>query len=128
MELSKALTISSLGLQVQGARLRALAAALANQDAAASSSTVGPQRRGVGSPAKRPDRNPRVEAVHASRSGVKASRPSPARAMPPLQGFRYLPDADIPADGRDAHPIQDANLAVLEATRLLLTRTMDMLR
>ena len=132
MELSKALTISALGLQVQGARLRALAATLANQDAAASSSTVGPKRQGVGSPAARPARGPGAEAVNASwsgpRGGERAPRLSPARAITRFQNSRRSPDADISTNGGSAHPIQDANLAVLEATRLLLTRTLDMLR
>lgn len=110
MNLSNALTISSHGLQMPGDRLRALAATLAGQDASASPSTVGSGRQSGGNPAKR-----RV-------------RLSTARATSGPRGGLYSPDLDASAEGGNAHLTHDANLAVLDATRSLLTRALDMLR
>lgn len=134
MKLSKALTLSARAARPQDARLRTIAATLANQDARGPSAAVRPQRRGVAGPDGGLSFGSGDEAALARQHASERNEP-PVRlalsAAPCLQECMRELDMDRSAGLSGAGASRrsgDANLNVMEATRSLLTRTIEMLR
>lgn len=135
MKLSKALTLSVRTLRIQDARLRTIAATLANQDARGPSSAARPHRREVAGPDRSLSFGSGDEAVlarpRASEGGEPLIRSASPSTAPCLQEYMRELDRDGSAGLSGAGELQgsgDANLNVMEATRSLLTRTIEMLR
>lgn len=134
MKLSKALTLSARTSRLQDARLRTIAATLANQDARGPSAAVRSHRREVAGPDGGLGFGLGDEAVLARQRAPEGGEP-PVRlapsAAPCLQECMRELDMDRSAGLSSAGAPQrsgDANLNVMEATRTLLTRTIEMLR
>lgn len=135
MDLSKTLAISGSGLESQSTRLRVIAENLANQDSTGSSPGADPYRRKTVSFENRIDRAMGVETVRIRRIGRDQAdfplRFDPSHPAANARGYVKQPNVNSfveVMDMRDAERGYRANLAVIQATRGMLTRTIEMLK
>jgi flagellar basal-body rod protein FlgC len=134
MDLDRALRISAAGMQAQSTRLRVVAENLANSDSTGQSAGADPYRRKTVTFANTMDRSVGTNTVHANRIGTDSEafpqRYDPSHPAADASGYVKLPNVD-PAieamDMREAQGTYSANLAVLETTRGMLTRTIQAL-
>ena len=134
MDLDRALRISAAGMQAQSMRLRVVAENLANADSTATEAGGDPYRRKTVTFANELDRALGAQTVRASRIGTDSDafpqRFDPGHPAADANGYVKLPNVD-PAvesmDMREAAGTYSANLAVLETTRGMLTRTIQAL-
>lgn len=135
MDIAKALQISAQGMEVQGTRLRVVAENLANADTTGSAPGADPYRRKVVSFENRLDRAlgqqlVRVRGIQADTSGF-GQRFDPHHPAADANGYVKTPNVNTfieVMDMREAQRSYSANLAVLEVSRGMLTRTLDLLR
>lgn len=135
MDLHKALEISAAGMDAQTTRLRVIAENLANQDTTGSSPGAEPYRRktitfenrmnaALGTPAVR------VKQVGRD-NGALQLRYDPSNPAANADGYVKLPNINSfieVMDMREAERSYSANLSVMQATRSMLNRTIDLLR
>ena len=135
MDLDRALRVSAAGMAAQSTRLRVVAENMANRDSTGSAPGAEPYRRKTVSFANRLDRASGVETTHVSRVGRDPTafpeRYEPAHPAADARGYVRTPNVDSlieMMDAREAQRSYGANLSVLEATRGMLTRTIEALR
>ena len=135
MDINKALTLSARGMSVQTARLRTIAENLANQDTTGSQPGMEPYRRKVISFENRLDRALGAEAVRvksiATAKGDLPQRFDPSHPAADAKGYVQTPNVNSfveVMDMREAQRAYSANLNVMEVTRSMLTRTLEMLK
>lgn len=135
MDLTKALTISAQGMDVQSTRLRVISENLANQDTTGSTPGADPYRRKTVSFENRMDRALGTETVRVKEigrdHGSLAQRYDPSH--PAADAGGYVKTANVNSfvevmDMREAQRSYSANLQVLEVTRGMLTRVIGMLK
>ncbi len=135
MDISKALSISAAGMDAQTARLRVIAENLANQDTTGSTPGADPYRRKTITFESRMDRALGAETVRVKRIAPDPSalpqRFDPSHPAADAQG--YVKTANVNTfvevmDMREAQRTYTANLNVLETTRTMLSRTIELLR
>ena len=135
MDISKALAISASGMDAQTARLRVIAENLANQDTTGSTPGADAYRRKVITFENRVDASLGAETVRVKRIAAdKAELPKrfdPSHPAADAQG--YIRTSNVNSfievmDMREAQRAYSANLNVLEATRGMLTRTIELLK
>ncbi len=134
MELEKSLTISAAGMQAQTTRLTVIAQNLANQDSTGSTPGADPYQRKTVSFADKMDRELGAETVAVREIGKDQAafprRFDPANPAADAQGYVKLPNVNAlveMADMRDAERSYQANVAVMQTTRGMLSRTIGML-
>ncbi|MBL6454125.1 flagellar basal body rod protein FlgC [Belnapia sp. T6] len=135
MDLDSALRISAAGMQAQATRLRVVAENIANQDSTGSSPGADPYRRKTVTFANRLDRAAGVELLELRRIGTASGdfpqTHDPSHPAANADGYVKRPNVDSlieMMDVREAQRSYSANLAVLETTRGMLTRTIEALR
>ncbi len=135
MDIESALRISAAGMNVQGTRLRVVAENLANRDSTGQSPGADPYRRRTVTFANRLDREIGANTVRVSRVGTAQGefplRFDPSHPAANAQGYVRTPNVDSlveTMDMREAQRSYSANLGVLEASRAMLTRTIEALR
>ncbi len=135
MDLAKALEISAAGMQAQSGRLRVVAQNLANADTTATTPGGNPYRRRTVTFGEHIDRRTNTNLVAIVGEGVDRSpfrtRYEPGNPAADKQGYVKLPNVDPiieTMDMRDAEQVYSANLAVMQAARGMLTRTIDLLK
>lgn len=135
MDITKALTISARGMDVQTARLRTIAENLANQDTTGSTPGAEPYRRKVISFENRMDAALGATAVRvktiAPDKGELPTRFDPSHPAADAKGYVKTPNVNSfieVMDMREAQRGYSANMNVMEVTRSMLTRTIDMLK
>ncbi len=135
MDIESALRISAAGMNVQGTRLRVVAENLANRDSTGQSPGADPYRRRTVTFANRLDREIGANTVRVSRVGTAQGefplRFDPSHPAANAQGYVRTPNVDSlveTMDMREAQRTYSANLGVLEASRAMLTRTIEALR
>lgn len=135
MDIESALRISAAGMNVQGTRLRVVAENLANRDSTGQSPGADPYRRRTVTFANRLDREIGTNTVRVSRVGTAQGefplRFDPSHPAANAQGYVRTPNVDSlveTMDMREAQRSYSANLGVLEASRAMLTRTIEALR
>ncbi|MDR3538897.1 MAG: flagellar basal body rod protein FlgC [Acetobacteraceae bacterium] len=135
MDLTKALSVSASGMDVQTTRLRVIAENLANQDTTGSTPGADAYRRKTISFESRMDSSLGTETVRVSKIGHDNSdlpqRYDPANPAANPQG--YVKTSNVNSfieimDMREAERSYSANLSVMQATRSMLNRTIDMLK
>jgi flagellar basal-body rod protein FlgC len=135
MDLGKALTISAGGMNAQTERLRVIAENLANQDSTGSFPGSTPYRRKTTVFENVLDRSTgtetvKVKAVVPDRSEFPQKfDPSNPAANP--QGYVSQPNVNSfveMMDMREAERSYSANLNVMQASRSMLTRVIDLLK
>lgn len=135
MDLSKALAISARGMDAQGKRLRVIAENLANQDTTGSTPGADAYRRKTISFQNALDKTldettVRVRAIGADKSDLPL-RYDPSHPAANADGYVKTPNVNSfveVMDMREAERSYGANLAVLQTTRGMLTRTIGMLK
>jgi flagellar basal-body rod protein FlgC len=135
MDLDKALSISARGMDVQTTRLRVIAENLANQDTTGSTPGADPYRRKTVTFENTFDRQLGMPAVRVQKVGRDTSdlqlRYDPSNPAANTDGYVKLPNVNSLVevmDMREAERSYSANLSVMQATRGMLTRTIDLLK
>ena len=135
MDLAKALAISAAGMQAQSGRLRVVAQNLANADSTATTPGGTPYQRRTVSFGEHIDRRTGAPLVGIVAEGVDTTpfrtRYEPGNPAANAQGYVELSNVQPiveTMDMRDAEEVYSANLAVMQAARGMLTRTIDLLK
>jgi len=135
VDLSKALNISASGMSVQTTRLRVIAENLANQDTTGTSPTTQPYRRKTVMFENQMDRELDMNLVKVKRIGHDDSelplRFDPGHPAADAKGYVRTPNVNSfveVMDMREAERSYSANLSVMQTTRGMLTRTIEMLK
>ncbi len=135
MDITKALAISARGMDAQTARLRIIAENLANQETTGSTPGAEAYRRKVITFENRLDQAAGVDTVHVKRVAPDESEQpkkfDPSHPAADAQGYVRMPNVNSfieVMDMREAQRSYSANLNVLEVTRSMLTRTIELLK
>ena len=135
MDITKALALSARGMDVQTARLRTIAENLANQETTGSTPGADPYRRKVITFENRMDRDLGMATVRvkeiAPSKGDLPLRFDPSHPAADDKGYVRMPNVNSfieVMDMREAQRGYSANLNVMEVTRSMLTRTIELLR
>ena len=135
MDMDKALTISAHGMDAQTARLRVIAQNLANQDTTGSAPGASPYRRKTITFGSTLDRSLGVDTVGVKRIGTDAGplplRYDPGHPAADAKGYVQTPNVNSfveVMDMREAQRSYSANLQVMQITRGMLSRTIEMLK
>jgi flagellar basal-body rod protein FlgC len=135
MDLDKALGIAARGMDVQTRRLRVIAENLANQDTTGSTPGADPYRRKTVVFQNSLDKEIGSQVVSVKQIGRDGSdlplRYDPSHPAANADGYVKLPNVNSLVevmDMREAERSYNANLSVMQATRSMLTRTIDLLK
>ncbi|MGI4941297.1 MAG: flagellar basal body rod protein FlgC [Janthinobacterium lividum] len=135
MDIAQALALSARGMDVQTARLRTIAENLANQDTTGSQPGAQPYRRKLITFENRMDSALGTEAVRVRSikpdQGELPKRYDPSHPAADSAGYVLTPNVNSFVeimDMREAQRAYTANLNVMEATRSMLTRTIELLK
>jgi len=135
MDLLKSLFIAASGMQSQGERMRVVAENLANANSVALGPDGAPYRRKTVTFVNELDRALGVELVKVARVGRDLSpftlKYEPGHPAANAAGYVAYPNVNSLVemmDLREAQRSYQANLRVLETTRALAARTLDLLR
>jgi flagellar basal-body rod protein FlgC len=134
-DLNTALSISASGMAAQTTRLRVIAENIANQDTTSSTPGGDPYRRKTISFAAKLDKALGADTVQVKNIGQdKADLPlryDPANPAADAKGYVKLPNVNSfieVMDMKEAERSYSANLSVMQASRNMLNRTIDMLK
>jgi flagellar basal-body rod protein FlgC len=135
MDLQKALSISARGMNVQTTRLRVIAENLANQDTTGTSPNTQPYRRKTITFANAMDKSVGAETVRVKKvdrdMGDLPLRFDPGHTAADGRGYVRVPNVNSfveVMDMKEAQRAYSANLNVLQVSRGMLSRTIEMLR
>jgi flagellar basal-body rod protein FlgC len=135
MDLDKALGIAAHGMDAQTTRLRIIAENLANQDTTGSTPGADPYRRKTVTFENRLDKELGTDEVRVKQVGRDGSefpqRYDPSNPAANAAGYVKLPNVNSMVeamDMREAERSYSANLAVMQSSRSMLTRTIDLLK
>ncbi len=122
-------------MDAQTARLRVIAQNIANQDSTGSSPGADPYRRKTITFESALDREAGVDTVKVKEIGVDSSelqqRYDPANPAANAQGYVKVPNVNSfveMMDMKEAERSYSANLSVMQATRGMLNRTIELLK
>jgi flagellar basal-body rod protein FlgC len=135
MDLRDSLTVAAAGMKVQGTRIKVIAENMANSDSTAETPNDLPYRRKVITFENAMDRHLGLEMVRVHKIDKDRSdfqrRYDPTHPSANAEGYVLYPNVNplIEAnDMREAQRSYEANLSVIEASKTLLTRTIEILR
>ncbi len=135
MDLDKALAISARGMDAQTTRLRVIAENLANQDTTGDAPGVDPYRRKTVTFDQKMDATLGAETVRVKQIGTDKSqfpkRFDPSHPAADAQGYVRTPNVNSfveVMDMREAQRSFSANLNVMEVTRSMLSRAVELLK
>lgn len=135
MDLLDSLKVSASGLKAQATRLRTISENLANANSTATTPGGDPYRRKIPTFRAVLDRVLGVTMVEPGKVALDNSqfemRYDPANPAADEKGYVKLPNVNSLielADMREAERSYDANLEVIEASRSMLQRALDILR
>jgi flagellar basal-body rod protein FlgC len=135
-EILDAMKISAMGMRAQGARIRVATENLANADTAALSPDGNPYRRQVISFKNVLDRQSGVDLVRVDRIAADQKTPfttkyNPGHPAADANGYVKMPNVNPLIeimDVREAQRSYEANLGMMDQSRSMIQRTIDMLR
>ena len=134
-DLNQTLNVSAAGMDAQTQRLRVIAENIANQDTTGSSPGAEPYRRKTITFESTMDKAAGVQGVGVKNVGEDSSdlplRYDPANPASNAQGYVKLPNVNIfveMMDMREAERSYSANVSVMQATRGMLNKTIDLLK
>jgi len=135
MDLFNTIQISAAGMKVQGARLRVTAENLANANSTAPTPGDLPYRRKVILFQNALDKELGMETVQVKKIDVDRSdfvrRYDPGHPSADANGYVLMPNVSTlteSMDMREAQRSYEANLNVIDNTRQMIMRTLDLLR
>jgi flagellar basal-body rod protein FlgC len=131
----KSLNISASGLKAQGTRMRVISENIANADSEASGPGVDPYRRKIITFKNHLDRQSGAQVVNVNKISFDKTdfemRYDPSHPSADADGYIRMPNVKPLIelmDMREAQRTYEANLNVIEASRNMLLRTIDLLR
>lgn len=134
-DLNQALNISATGMDAQTTRLRVIAENIANQDTTGSSPGADAYRRKTIAFESAVDRAAGIETVRVKNIDADKSdlplRYDPANPAANAQGYVKTPNVNSfieVMDMREAERSYSANLSVMQATRSMLNKTIEILK
>lgn len=130
------LTISAYGMKAQGERTRVIAENIANADTAANTPNEEPYSRKVITFKNEMDRKVGENLVKVEDIADDKKTPFPLKYMPDhpgadANGYVKMPNVNMIIelnDMREAQRSYEANLGMIEQSRSMMMRTIDMLR
>ena len=135
MDLEKSIQISASGMKAQGARLRVIAENIANAGSVSEQPGEDPYRRKVAIFKNVLDRELGARTVQVSRVREDMSnfglRYDPAHPAANEEGYVRTPNVKSLVemmDMREAQRSYEANLNLIESSKSMLARTLDLLR
>lgn len=135
MQLSDSLAIASAGMKAQGDRLRIVAENIANADATGTSPGAEPYRRKTVQFKNALDKELGIETVKVSKRGYDMSdfrmKYDPSHPAADEKGYIMLPNVSTIVemmDMREARRGYEANMNVIEVSKSMLSRTLELLR
>ena len=135
MDLIKSIKISAAGMQAQGTRLRVISENLANSDSLAERPGESPYRRKLVTFKNVLDRDLQVNRVRIDKflpdRSAFAKKYEPSHPAADADGYVELPNVKPLVemmDMREAQRSYEANLSVIEVSKRMLMRTIDLLR
>lgn len=135
MDLLDSLKVSASGMKAQATRLRTIAENLANANSTATTPGGDPYRRKIATFRAVLDRALGLTMVEPGKVALDNSqfelRYDPANPAADDKGYVKLPNVNSLielSDMREAERSYDANLKVIEASRSMLQRALDLLR
>lgn len=135
MDFLNSMKVAASGLRAQSGRMRIIAENIANADSTASTQGADPYRRKMPSFKAALDRETGVSVVEMGpirqdKSDFK-TRFEPGHPAADAQGYVKLPNVSTlieTVDMRQAQRSYEANLNVIQSTRTMMQRTLDILR
>ena len=135
LDLNNALKISASGMKAQGTRLRVISENIANQDSVGRSQGADPYRRKTIVFKDVLDRQLGVDMVQVSKIGRDSSdfivAYEPYHPLADDKGYVRRPNVNgliEMMDMKEAQRSYEANLSVLEASKAMIQRTIELLR
>ena len=130
MDLIKSIKISTAGMRVQGTRLRVISENIANADSLPSGQGDEPYRRKQVSFKNTLDRALDAKKVQIDKIEVD-KKYDPQHPAADENGYVAVPNVNPLVemmDMREAQRSYEANLSIIQVSKSMLTRTIDMLR
>ncbi len=135
MDLIKTIKISAAGMQAQGTRLRVISENIANADSLPVKQGDDPYRRKMVTFKNELDRSLNARKVKIDKiipaKGEFSKKYDPTHPAADKEGYVLVPNVKSLVemmDMREAQRSYEANLSVVEVTKGMLMRTIDMLR
>ena len=135
MDLQKSLQISASGMRAQGTRLRVIAENIANSGSTSQAPGGEPYRRKLVSFGSVMDRELGIETVRVRNiftdAGAFGRKYMPGHPAADEDGYILTPNVNPlmeMADMREAQRTYEANLRSIQTARMMLTRTLELLK
>jgi flagellar basal-body rod protein FlgC len=135
MDLNASMVIAASGMRAQSSRMRTIAENIANANSTASTPNGDPYRRKVATVKSDFDRDLGASLVQAGKPiddmSEFRSQYDPGNPAADKQGYVKLPNVNPLVevmDMREAQRSYEADLNVMEATKTMLARTVDLLK
>jgi len=135
MDFSTSMAVAAAGLKAQSDRMKTIAENIANANSAASTAGGDPYRRKVPTMTSSFDRELNAEVVKSGKPVADASefrlQYDPGNPLADKQGYVKLPNVNSLVeimDMREAQRSYEADLSVIDATKAMLSRTVDLLK
>ncbi len=135
-ELLNAMQISAMGMKAQGERIRVITENVANADTAAGTPDEEPYARQIITFKNELNRKLGVNLVEVDKIMDDREEPFPTKFMPDhpgadANGYVKMPNVNMlieVMDVREAQRSYEANLGMIEQSRSMIMRTIDLLR
>lgn len=135
MQLNDSLKIAAAGMRAQSDRLRVVAENIANADSTATAPGGDPYRRKTVVFKNVLDKELGMETVRVSKRGTDKSafikKYEPYHPAADAQGYVLYPNVNTiveAVDMKEARRAYEANLGVIEVSKAMMARTLDLLR
>lgn len=135
MDLSKAMELAAMGMKAQGVRMRVISENLANANTTGKAEGEDPYRRQLVTFKNVLDRSSGVKEVKVDKIITDKSdfkmKYDPNHPAADEKGYVKLPNVNTlieVSDMREAQRTYEANLGIVEMSKSMLMRTIDMLR
>jgi flagellar basal-body rod protein FlgC len=135
MDLTTAMTVAASGMRAQSSRMRTISENIANANSAATSPGADPYRRKIATMQSEFDRTLGATLVEPGKPVADMSdfreQYDPGNPAADKQGYVKLPNINPLIeimDMREAQRSYEADLTVMEASKTMLSRTVDLLK
>ena len=134
MDFSTSMAVTAAGMRVQSERMKVISENIANADSTSPTPGADPYRRKVPTVTSKFDREPGANLVENGRTvpdkSEFRSQYDPGNPNADKQGYVKLPNVDPLIeimDMREAQRSYEADLTVMDATKQMLAKTVDLL-